>query len=129
MPLHAALLRLTQPLRVDLRVTRGDSVLLVFTVRTSEGTRVPLTGLTGRAVVRVSVDDTTTYPLAVDVSQAVAGESDCGRITVTADGATTLLWPEVGHWGLQVEDDSPNGAVRKTLLQGRLRLVRDVVVP
>lgn len=129
MPISDALLRLSRPLRVDLNVVRGDSVLLVFTVRTSEGTRVPLTGLSALAVVRTAIDDTTTYTLDVAVSQSAAGLPDTGRLTVTAPGARTLLWPDVGHWGLQLQDDSPDGAFRKSVVQGRLRLVRDVVVP
>lgn len=129
MPIHEALLRLSRPRRVDLPVVRGDSIRLVFTVKTSEGTRVPLTGLSGTAIARVSVDDATSYPMTVEVSQSVAGLPDTGRITITAVGSDTLLWPDVGHWGLQVQDATPNGAFRKTLCQGRLRLVRDVVVP
>lgn len=129
MPVHDALLRLSKPLRVDLNVVRGDSVLLVFTVRTSEGTRIPLTGLSAQAVVRVSIDDTTTYTLDVAVSQSAAGQSDTGRLTVTAPGSRTLLWPDVGHWGLQLQDASLDGTFRKSICQGRLRLVRDVVVP
>lgn len=129
MPVHDALLRLSKPLRVDLNVTRGDSVLLVLTVRTNEGTRVPLTGLSGQAVARIAIDDTTTYTLDVAVSQSAAGQADTGRITLTAPGARTLLWPDVGHWGLQLQDSSPDGAFRKSICQGRLRLVRDVVVP
>lgn len=120
--------RLKTPVKADLRVTRGDSVKIVYVLKDAlTQTRIPLTGLSGKATVKKAVDDRgPIWELGVEVSQSPAGSADTGQVVITATGTQTTLFPEFGIWGLQLSDDTPDGEVRKTVAMGKLIFTRDV---
>jgi hypothetical protein len=114
---------------MDLPIYRGDSLsFLVTLIDQATGAPIALTGLTGRASIRKAKDDPTEYPLTVTVSQDAAGGATTGQISVSADGQTTFVLPQIGVWDLQLDDGSPAGVFRKTVVAGRVRFDRDVTI-
>lgn len=115
------------PAQFDLEITRGDSFLLEITLRDRDtGIPVSLAGLSGSAILRPSVDTGTAVSIDVDVDQSTTGET-VGLIVLSAPGEETNLYPQNGVWNLAVTDGSPGRVLRKTVLQGRFTLIRDVV--
>ena len=119
--------KLQLPGTTNLNVVRGDSLALEVRVKDkSTGAPIPLTGYVGAAGVRMALDSPVLTSLTVVVDQSASG-ANTGLVTVTATGQQTGAFPEFGVWDLQISDGSPSGVFRKTLLQGKLVFVRDVV--
>jgi hypothetical protein len=116
---------ITGPVHKDLTVYRGDSLRVEFRLRKCSGSYLVLTGLDGRATIRLAKDDNATpVTLAVAVDQT-SGPTR-GTVVVTATPQQTLVFPQVGVWDLELH--TTDGTFRKTVVAGRLQFTRDVTM-
>lgn len=115
---------LEKPGTYNFCVTRNDSIRKTFTVQDSSNTRVSLTGLSGTATVRDAPDgNILSVTLTVSVDQSIAGQATTGDVIVSAPGDETDA-DIAGVWELVLDDGTPTGVFRKTLIAGSFTTVR-----
>lgn len=119
------LAQFSNPARVNLQHTRGDSFQLALRLYEevdacgdAHGAQT-LTGLTGRAVLRMAVDHPSSWNFAVSVDTSAGS----GRVTVSATALETRLMPETGVWELELTDGA---STRKTIVRGCWKMTRDI---
>jgi hypothetical protein len=117
----------TKTQKLDLKATRGDSFQAELRMyREVDGcgygvSAQTLAGLTGRAMVRPSVD----HPLSWELTVTVDETAGSGRVTLAATDEETRMMPETGVWELELYDGA---GLRKTIVAGKWKLSRDSVM-
>lgn len=107
------------PSTQNLTITRGDTEVVVITMKDAAGVAINISGRTYRAQIRATKDATTIATAFVCVVTAAAsGEVTC---TLTAGNSATL---SAGKYYWDFEET--NGTVVTTILAGTVTVLADV---
>lgn len=107
------------PTTQNLTITRGDTEVVVITMKDSIGTAINVTGRTYRAHIRATKDDTViAASFACVVTNGAAGEVTC----TMAAGTTATLAAGKYYWDFE----ETNGSVVSTILAGTVTVLADV---
>ncbi|CAB4171926.1 hypothetical protein UFOVP923_37 [uncultured Caudovirales phage] len=107
------------PATQNIKITRGDTEVFVFSLQNSNGTAMDLTGSTFASQIRYAYDST----LAAASFVCVLTNPTGGVVTATlAAGDSALLTAGAAYWDLQRTE----GSVVTTILSGKCSILPDV---
>lgn len=109
--------------RVDIVCWRGDTFVLLATVKDANGNAVDLSAFTWKMEVR----EYDTGPIVISSSNITVTGTSLGVLTVTISAPNMLVNPGTFVYEIQATDTVPNPDIVTTYLFGQFTVTQDIV--